>query len=179
MCRSYDRWGKFDGFRMYHALSLNGNSNIINAVKRQRNLGLRGRLLHIIRIFKSIMFWLHFTFAWKKMRCRFVLVPICLDTELSWCRTVFFNGCRNVLVPNCLVTMINTLGNLHQWHTCFSHANDLPSHCIWMLWRTHSPSRTKQSRVTSLSNVSKMIRCKSSDFIALVSRHCTCKWWLL
>jgi hypothetical protein len=28
MCRSYDRWGKFDGFRMYHALSLNGNSNL-------------------------------------------------------------------------------------------------------------------------------------------------------
>ena len=40
MCRSYDRWGKFDGFRKYHALSLNGNSKIINAVKRQRNLGL-------------------------------------------------------------------------------------------------------------------------------------------
>jgi hypothetical protein len=44
-------------------------------------------------------------FVWKKMRCRFVLVPICLDTELSWCRTVFFNGCRNVLVPNCLVLL--------------------------------------------------------------------------
>ena len=27
-------------FRMYHPLTLNGNSNIINAVKRQRNLGL-------------------------------------------------------------------------------------------------------------------------------------------
>ena len=32
--------GKFDGFRMYHPLSLNGYSKIINAVKRQRNLGL-------------------------------------------------------------------------------------------------------------------------------------------
>ena len=31
---------KFDGFRMYHPLSLNGYSKIINAVKRQRNLGL-------------------------------------------------------------------------------------------------------------------------------------------
>jgi hypothetical protein len=43
-------------------------------------------------------------------------VPICPDTklswcrtvffngaEMSWCRTVFFNGCQNVLVPNCLV----------------------------------------------------------------------------
>jgi hypothetical protein len=27
-------------FRMYHALTLNGYSNFINAVKRQRNLGL-------------------------------------------------------------------------------------------------------------------------------------------
>ena len=27
-------------FRMYHALTLNGNSKFINAVKRQRNLGL-------------------------------------------------------------------------------------------------------------------------------------------
>ena len=27
-------------FRMYHALSLNGNSGIVSAVKRQRNLGL-------------------------------------------------------------------------------------------------------------------------------------------
>jgi hypothetical protein len=25
-------------------------------------------------------------------------VLICPDTEFSWCRTVFFNGCRNVLV---------------------------------------------------------------------------------
>jgi DNA-binding MurR/RpiR family transcriptional regulator len=27
-------------FRMYHALTLNGYSNFINAVNRQRNLGL-------------------------------------------------------------------------------------------------------------------------------------------
>jgi hypothetical protein len=26
-------------------------------------------------------------------------VPICPDTKLSWCRTVFFNGCRTVLFP--------------------------------------------------------------------------------
>ena len=31
---------------MYHALSLNGNSKIINAVKRQRNLGLGIHVLH-------------------------------------------------------------------------------------------------------------------------------------
>jgi hypothetical protein len=31
-------------FRMYHALTLNGNSNIINAVKRQKNLGLSSTL---------------------------------------------------------------------------------------------------------------------------------------
>jgi hypothetical protein len=62
------------------------------------------------------------TFVWKKMRsrfdtffqrCRNVLVPNCLGAELSfstgaemsWCRTVFFNGCPNCLfqwVPNCL-----------------------------------------------------------------------------
>ena len=50
--------------------------------------------------------WFYFkkviTFVWKKMQCRF-------DTffngaEMSWCRTVFFNGCQNVLVPNCLVS---------------------------------------------------------------------------
>ena len=56
------------------------------------------------------------TFVWKKMRCRFVLIPNFLGAELSFstvpnclfqrCRTVFFNGCRNVLVPNCLVSRI-------------------------------------------------------------------------
>ena len=85
------------------------------------------------------------------------------------------------LVNRCLLTIRLTveMDNLPQWHTCFSHANDLPSYCIWKLWRTHSASRTKESRVTSLSNVSKMIRCKSSDYIALVPRHCTCNGWLL
>jgi hypothetical protein len=29
--------------------------------------------------------------------------------ELSWCRTVFFNGCRNVLVPNCLFQRVPEL----------------------------------------------------------------------
>jgi hypothetical protein len=43
------------------------------------------------------------TFVWKKMQYRFVLVPICLDTELSWWRTVFFNGCRTVLIPVTIV----------------------------------------------------------------------------
>jgi hypothetical protein len=28
------------------------------------------------------------------------------DTEMSWCRTVFFNGCRNVLVPNCIIILV-------------------------------------------------------------------------
>ena len=31
---------KSAGFRIYHALTLNGYNNFINAVKRQRNLGL-------------------------------------------------------------------------------------------------------------------------------------------
>jgi hypothetical protein len=31
-------------FRMYHPLTLNGYSNFINAVKRQRNLGLVCRM---------------------------------------------------------------------------------------------------------------------------------------
>ena len=42
------------------------------------------------------------TFVWKKMRCRFVLIPNCLgaklsfstDAEMSWCRTVLL-----VLLP--------------------------------------------------------------------------------
>ena len=38
-------------------------------------------------------------------RCRNVLST---DAEMSWCRTVFFNGCRNVLVPNCLVFPVFT-----------------------------------------------------------------------
>ena len=40
-------------------------------------------------------------YVWKKMRCRFVLIPNFLGAKMSWCQTVFFNGCRNVLVPNC------------------------------------------------------------------------------
>ena len=32
-------------FRMYHPLTLNGYSNFINAVKRQRNLGLQNRVV--------------------------------------------------------------------------------------------------------------------------------------
>jgi hypothetical protein len=31
------------------------------------------------------MFWLHFTFVWKKMRCRFVLVPNWLFQRVSKC----------------------------------------------------------------------------------------------
>ena len=46
--------------------------------------------------------------VWKKMRCRFVLIPNFLGAEMSWCRTVFFNGCRHVLVPNCLVSEVST-----------------------------------------------------------------------
>jgi hypothetical protein len=63
------------------------------------------------------MFWLHlndhwcffsFNFRWfyftkgNHVCLKENAVPICPDTELSWCRTVFFNGWRNVLVPNCL-----------------------------------------------------------------------------
>ena len=65
------------------------------------------------------MFWLHlndhwwvfFNFRWFYFKkgnhvcLKENAVPICPDTELSWCRTVFFNGCRNVLVPNCLVSL--------------------------------------------------------------------------
>ena len=40
MCRSESWWGKSAVFRIYYPLTLNGYSNFINAVKRQRNLGL-------------------------------------------------------------------------------------------------------------------------------------------
>ena len=46
-------WGKFDGFHMYHPLSLNGYSKIINAVKRQRNLGLTFCMI----MFLNMMQW--------------------------------------------------------------------------------------------------------------------------
>ena len=39
------------------------------------------------------------TFVWKKMRCRFVLVPICLDTELSFSMGAEMSWCRTVLLP--------------------------------------------------------------------------------
>jgi hypothetical protein len=40
MCRSQSWRGKSAVFRIYYPLTLNGYSNFINAVKRQRNLGL-------------------------------------------------------------------------------------------------------------------------------------------
>ena len=46
------------------------------------------------------MFWLHFTLVWKKMRCRFVLVPICLDTELSFSMGAEMSWSRTVLLPS-------------------------------------------------------------------------------
>ena len=60
MCRLYDRFGKFDGFRMYHALSLNDNSKIINVVKRQRNLGLGTSLICQFSLTHSIISKLNF-----------------------------------------------------------------------------------------------------------------------
>ena len=83
------------------------------------------------------MFWLHlndhwwvyFNFrwfylkkdnhvGWKKMRCRCVLIPKCLGVELSWCRTVFFNGCRTLLFPTLtwyyLIRVITKLPNTEQ-----------------------------------------------------------------
>ena len=50
---------------MYHALSLNGDSNIINAVKRQRNLGLqktmqlKEELSSVVIIYKVDMFYVN------------------------------------------------------------------------------------------------------------------------
>ena len=35
-------------------------------------------------------------------KCGANLILFFNGTEMSWCRTVFFNGCRNVLVPNFL-----------------------------------------------------------------------------
>ena len=52
MCRYYGC--EANGFRMYHPLSLNGYSKIINAVKRQRNLGLGGEGLWFFVSFRTI-----------------------------------------------------------------------------------------------------------------------------
>ena len=47
-------------FRMYHALTLNGYSNFINGVKRQRNLGLRTLLSAIL----NTGLYLHILYIW-------------------------------------------------------------------------------------------------------------------
>jgi hypothetical protein len=50
-------------FRMYHPLTLNGYSNFINAVKRQRNLGLLPELY-----FRGIIPYILFG-KWNISRC--------------------------------------------------------------------------------------------------------------
>ena len=40
---------------------------------------------------------------------KLIMASFSTGAEMSWCRTVFFNGCRTVLVPNCLVSGSFTL----------------------------------------------------------------------
>jgi hypothetical protein len=93
-------------------------------------------------------FLLHVTYG----RMRVWWQPNTAYAERNIVGTVPFGGVSD-MVWGCVsvnnttdgrVVMTNTMDNLPQWHTCFSHANDLPSHCIWKLWRTHSASRTKE-----------------------------------
>ena len=90
------------------------------------------------------------------------------------------------LVNRCLWTMRLTVDWWWStpWTICLSDipASRIPMNCHRTAFESCGDTfciQNKTSRVTSLSNVLKMIRCKSSDCIALVSRHCTCKWWLL
>jgi hypothetical protein len=74
------------------------------------------------------------------------VVPICPGTDLSWYRTVFFNGCRNVLVPNCLVTLNNVLFSMitHMFaffnlfcYYCENKVIAVHTHCLVMLMTIH------------------------------------------
>jgi hypothetical protein len=65
----------------------------------------------LIAFKRSLMGFFNFRWFYFKKGNRVCLkenaVSICPDIELSWCRTVFFNGCRNVLVSNCLVSVLD------------------------------------------------------------------------
>jgi hypothetical protein len=58
-------------------------------------------------------------------------------TVMSWCRTVFFNGCRNVLVPNCLVSVSGQVahfsGQLAHFSGQLAHYSGQLAHCSWPL----------------------------------------------
>ena len=45
--------GKPAVIRIYHALTLNGYSNFIKAVKRQRNLGLQGPVVRLLQLMET------------------------------------------------------------------------------------------------------------------------------
>ena len=38
---------------------------------------------------------------------KLIMASFSTGAEMSWCRTVFFNGCRTVLVPTCLVSFLH------------------------------------------------------------------------
>ena len=97
MCRLYDRFGKFDGFRMYHALSLNGNSKIINAVKRQRNLGLDHdvppEVLDVINVMWYVCLRFDISALLQVKSQNYASICVAWNCHVEILQNVYYNAC--------------------------------------------------------------------------------------